>query len=244
MALLEIQSVSKSFGGLKAVSDFDLKIDPGEIVGLVGPNGAGKSTIFNLITGVYPADSGDIIFDGKSIINHKPHEICHKRIGRCYQVVKPFGDMSVLDNVIVGAFCLVESPDEAKQRAMEVLDFVKLEPKKEILAKNLTIADKKRLEVARSLATEPKLLLLDEVMAGLNPKETEEAIALIREIRDHGVTLFIIEHVMRVIMTLPDRISIIHYGKKIAEGLPSVVAKDESVIKAYLGETYDFAATR
>ena len=244
MALLEIQGVNRSFGGLKAVIDFDLTIDQGEIVGLVGPNGAGKSTLFNLITGVYPPDSGEIIFDGENIVRHKPHEICRKRIGRCFQVVKPFADMSVLENAMVGAFCLVESPDEAKRKALEVLQFVKLDQKRETPAKNLTIADKKRLEMARALATDPKLLLLDEVMAGLNPKETEEAIELIREVRDHNVTLFIIEHVMRVIMTLPDRISIIHYGRKIAEGVPSVVAKDEKVIKAYLGETYDFTATQ
>lgn len=243
MALIEIEGLIKSFGGLKAVSGFDLKIEEGEIVGLIGPNGAGKSTIFNLATGVFPVDSGKIIFRGESIVDYKPYEICRKGIGRSFQVIKPFGDMTVLDNVIVGAFCGVERFQEARERAMEVLEFVKLEPKKNVLAKNLTIADKKCLELARALATRPKLLLLDEVMAGLNPKETEDTISLIRKIREHGTTLFIIEHVMRVIMTLSDRIAIIHHGRKITEGVPQEVAKDERVIKAYLGQEYVFTRT-
>lgn len=238
MALLKINGISKSFGGLMAVDNFDLMIEKEEIVGLIGPNGAGKSTIFNLIMGVYSADSGEIIFNGENINNRKPHGICRKGIGRSFQIVKPFGDMTVINNVIVGALCRVERPKEARQIAMEVLEFVKLENKGDFLSKNLTIADKKRLELARALATKPKLLLLDEVMAGLNPKETEDTISLVRKIREGGITLLIIEHVMRVIMTLPERISIIHHGRKIAEGKPHEVAKDERVIKAYLGERY------
>ena len=238
MALIEIQDITKSFGGLKAVDHFDMKIEDGQIVGLIGPNGAWKSTLFNLITGVFSVDSGQIVFNGENITNGKPYQICRKGIGRSFQTVKPFSDMTVIDNVMVGALCRVERPKEARQQAMEVLEFVKLDEKRNFLTKNLTIADKKCLELARALATKPKLLLLDEVMAGLNPKETEDTISLVRRIQENGITLLIIEHVMRVIMTLPERISIIHHGKKIAEGIPQEVAADERVIKAYMGERY------
>lgn len=244
MTLLHIEGLTKSFGGLKAVDGFAQDIRKGEIIGLIGPNGAGKSTLFSLINGFHRPDRGKIVFDGVDITQSQPDEVCIRGIARSFQVVRPFADMSVLDNVMVGAFCRSGHREEAREKALRVLQFVGLENKKDQLSKSLTIADKKRMELARALATEPRLLLLDEVMAGLNPRETEEIITLIREIRATGVTLFIIEHIMRVIMTLSDRISILHHGQKIAEGRPQEVVKDEKVIKAYLGEEYVFSRSQ
>lgn len=244
MALLHIEHLTKSFGGLKAVNGFDQEIEQGEIIGLIGPNGAGKSTLFSLVNGFHRADEGRILFDGEDITHRGPHEICKKGIARSFQVVRPFSDMTVLDNVAVGTFCRCEHRNEARTRATRILEFVGLDAQKNRPAKSLTIADKKRLEMARALGTEPKLLLLDEVMAGLNPKETEETIRLVREIRKTGVTVFIIEHIMRVIMTLSDRISILQHGQKIAEGVPQEVVRNEKVIKAYLGEEYVFSRSQ
>ena len=243
VALLEIKGLTKSFGGLRAVDDFHQEIEEGEIIGLIGPNGAGKSTLFNLISGFYPPDKGRIVFDGVDITRSQPNEVCLRGIARSFQVVKPFPEMTVLDNVAVGAFCRSKTRDEAREKALHVLEFVGLENRRNIKSKSLTIAEKKRLELARALATEPKLLLLDETMAGLNPKETDETISLIRKIKAGGITLFIIEHIMRVIMTLSDRISILNHGQKITEGRPQDVVKDERVIKAYLGQEYVFPRT-
>jgi branched-chain amino acid transport system ATP-binding protein len=226
------------------VNDFSQDIQQGEIVGLIGPNGAGKSTLFNLISGFQRADRGTILFDGVDIIHAQPNEICLKGIARSFQVVKPFSEMTVLDNVAVGAFSRARHREEAREKGLRVLEFVHLDHKKHQMSKSLTIAEKKRLELARALATDPKLLLLDEAMAGLNPKETEETISLIREIRASGVTLFIIEHIMRVIMTLSDRISILNHGQKITEGQPKDIVRDERVIKAYLGEEYVFPRSK
>jgi branched-chain amino acid transport system ATP-binding protein len=238
MDLLELKGISKSFGGLMAVANLDLTISRGQIVGMIGPNGAGKTTVFNLITGFHPADQGDIHFNGEKTNRLKAYAVCLKGIGRTFQIVKPFLTKSVTRNVTVGALCRVKTTREAETIALEVIDFAGLYPKKDMLAKNLTIADRKRLELAKALATQPKLLLLDEVMAGLTPRETDEMISLVRKIRDKGITLFIIEHVMQAVMALSERIVLLHHGEKIMEGTPREVATDERAIKAYLGEEY------
>jgi branched-chain amino acid transport system ATP-binding protein len=241
MSLLELKGVSKSFGGLMAVKDLDLTISGGEIVGLIGPNGAGKTTVFNLIMGFHTADHGDVYFDGDRTTRLKPYDLCFRGMGRTFQIVKPFGTKSVLRNAMVGAFCRVRTAQEAEQVAMEVIDFTGLLSKKDLLAKSLTIADRKRLELAKALATRPKLLLLDEVMAGLNPTETEEVISLVRKIHGQGITLFLIEHVMQAVMKLSERVVLLHHGEKIVEGTPEEMASDKRVIKAYLGDEYAIA---
>jgi len=239
MKILDIKNLSVSFGGLKAVDDFGLELKYGEIVGLIGPNGAGKTTIFNLLTGVYTPSSGEIVFMGKNIKNLKPYDICSQGIGRTFQVVKPFLNRTVLYNVMVGSFLRTNDIKKAEEEAIEILKFTGLINKKDLYGKNLTIPDRKRIEIARALATKPKLLLLDETMAGLNSTETIEAIKLIKKIREEKkITILLIEHIMQVIMALSDRIAVLNYGKKIAEGTPKQISTDEKVIKAYLGEEY------
>ncbi|HYB20553.1 MAG TPA: ABC transporter ATP-binding protein [Thermodesulfobacteriota bacterium] len=240
MALLDIQSVTKRFGGLCAINNVSLTINPGEIMGLIGPNGAGKTTLFNLIAGFYPVDSGNILFQDEKITNLPPYECCRKGIGRTFQTVKIFPHHDVLYNVTVAALPRLKKVKESREAALEILSFVGLARKKDQLGNGLTLAERKRLEIAKALATKPKLLLLDEVMAGLNPTEVEEALVLIRKIRDGGITILLIEHVMQVIMNLSDRLAIIHYGEKISEGIPQEMAKDKRVIEAYLGKEYVF----
>jgi len=240
MALLDIQAVTKRFGGLLAIRDVSLQIQEGEIMGLIGPNGAGKTTLFNLISGFYPVTRGDIFFQDEKITNLPPYECCRKGIGRTFQIVKTFPRHDVLYNVTVAALPRLKGVKESKEAALEILSFVGLGGKKDELGNALTLAERKRLEIAKALATKPKLLLLDEVMAGLNPTEVEEALVLIRKIRDSGITIFLIEHVMQIIMNLSDRIAIIHYGEKISEGAPQQMAKDKRVIEAYLGKEYVF----
>jgi branched-chain amino acid transport system ATP-binding protein len=241
MALLEINNVSKHFGGLKAVDQVSIKIEKGQIYGLIGPNGAGKTTLFNCVAGAFAPTMGTITYNGEDITGWKPWNICRKRIARTFQIVKPFQKKTVLYNTVVGAFIRTSNRSEAEDRAMEVLKKFNLGDKSNILAGNLTIADRKRLEIARAMATEPEMFLMDESMAGLRPNEVDETLDEIRKIRDSGVTIFMIEHIMRAIMTVSDRITVIQFGKKIMDGTPQEVSKDERVIKAYLGESYGAA---
>jgi branched-chain amino acid transport system ATP-binding protein len=238
MPLLEVKNLTKAFGGLMAVDDVSFHVEPGEIVGLIGPNGSGKTTTFNCINQFFPVTSGDILFKGKSIIGLKTHQICHLGIGRTFQVVKPLARMTVIENVTASAFCRVNTIKEAKDEALNVLEFCNLADQNDKLAKSLPIAGRKRLEIARALATKPELLLLDETAAGLNPGELDEAIGLIQKIRENGVSILIVEHIMKVIMTISDRIHAINFGQTIAEGTPQEVANNTAVIEAYLGETH------
>ncbi len=241
MKILEVEKMVMRFGGLTAVDSLDLRIDQGEILGLIGPNGAGKSTAFNCIAGVHPPTKGVIKFNGENTNHQRPWDLCKKGLARTFQIVKPFASKSVLYNVTVGAFATTDKRAEAEEKAIGVLKALHFEDKKDVRSGALTIADRKRLEIARALATDPKLLLLDEVMAGLRPGEVDELVEIIRGVRNSGVTIFVIEHIMRAIMALSDRIVVIQFGKKIAEGTPGEIASNENVIKAYLGEEYGTA---
>jgi branched-chain amino acid transport system ATP-binding protein len=244
MKILEIDQLTKDFGGLRAVDRLDITIEDGMIFGLIGPNGAGKSTAFNCIAGLYSPTSGRVLYKADDITSLKPYDVCRRGIARTFQLVKPFPTKSVLKNVTVGSFLWSKNINEAEEKALEVLEFVNLIDKKDVLGKSLTVADRKRLELARALATDPKLLLLDEVMAGLRPAEVDEVITIIRKINERGITIFLIEHIMQAIMSLSELIVVIHYGKKIAEGKPEEIASNEQVIKAYLGEEYVLAGNQ
>jgi branched-chain amino acid transport system ATP-binding protein len=235
--ILEVRGVSKRFGGLVAVSDVSFSIAEGEILGLIGPNGAGKTTLFNVVNGVYKADQGTITFAGKDITHLSPDKVVHLGLARTHQIVKPLNDLTLLDNVTVGACFGREYLDMAAARkvASEVLQQVGLGDRAGVLARSLTIAGKKRLEVARALAARPRLLLLDEVLAGLNPTEVATMIDLVRKIRDTGVAVLMIEHLMQAIMSLSNRIVVLNLGRKLAEGLPDQVVHNSDVVEAYLG---------
>ncbi len=238
MALLEIKNLTKAFGGLKAVNNVTFQVNEGEIMGLIGPNGSGKTTTFNCINNYYKITAGDVFFQGKRITGLKTHQICQLGIGRTFQVVKPLSRMTVFDNVIASAFCRVSGIKRAQEEADGILEFCGLSDQKDKLAKSLPIGGRKRLEIARALATKPVFLLLDETAAGLTPAEIDSAIALIKKIRDNGTTILIVEHNMKVIMTISDRIHAINFGQTIAEGTPQEVANNKAVIEAYLEEAY------
>ncbi|MFA6223038.1 MAG: ABC transporter ATP-binding protein [Desulfomonilaceae bacterium] len=238
MAFFEVRGIVKFFGGLAAVNGVSFAVQDGQICGLIGPNGSGKTTIFNLINGYFPLNKGEILFDGEKISGLKTHQICKRGVGRTFQVVKPLKRMTVLDNVIASAFLRRRSRAEAVGWAEETIEFCGLTHYKDKIAKSLPIASRKRLEIARALATQPKLILLDETAAGLNPTELDEAINLIKKIRDSGITIIIVEHIMKVIMTISDRIIAINHGMLIAEGSPVEVAANPEVVKAYFGADY------
>jgi len=236
MALLEVTGITKRFGGLCAVNQLNLSLDKGQILGLIGPNGAGKTTAFNMISGFYQPDEGEIIFDGKDITGLRPDQVCKLGVTRTFQVVKPFPQLSVLDNVMIGAYNRTNDRKESKEKAEDIIEFLGMQDFKEMTAGSLSVAHRKRLEVAKALATDPKIVLLDEAMAGLRPTETNEMIGLVRQISRQGIALLLVEHVMRVIMSLAERIVVIHHGEKIAEGEPQQIVQDKAVIDAYLGE--------
>lgn len=239
MQILQVEGLTKNFGGLAAVSEVDFHVEEGEILGLIGPNGAGKTTTFNLIAGTYEPNSGKILFNGENLAGKKPNVICQKGLARTFQNVKVFPDMDVFQNVLLGAFFGTpekKSRSQAKSEVEEILDFISLSDCTDMVAGSMTLVNQKRVEVARAMATKPKLLLLDELMAGLNPTEVGESMELVKRIQKKGITVIMIEHVMKAIMNICKRIIVLHHGQKIAEGTPEEISTSKTVIEVYLGE--------
>jgi ABC-type branched-subunit amino acid transport system ATPase component len=236
--VLEVKNLTKQFGGLTAVDSLDFTVHEGETVSIIGPNGAGKTTVFNLITGFYQPTHGEVVFDGKNLVGKKPYEIALLGIGRTFQIVKPFRGLTVFENILVGAFAHTDDKSEAQKVAEDILAFSGLAPLRRAKAVGLPIAMRKRLELARSLATRPKIILLDEVMAGLNPTESKEAVELIKRLKtERGISAVAgVEHVMHVVMSISDKVIVLNQGRKIAEGKPAEIASNKEVITAYLGE--------
>ncbi len=234
--MLEVSGISKSFGGLQAVSEASLKVSEGSIVSLIGPNGAGKTTLFAIISGFLKADSGTVNLYGDALGGLKPFQVCQMGMVRTFQITQPFAKLSILENIMIGAYARIQNPEDAAQEAYKVAERVGIRVPLESSAADLNVAGRKRLELARALATQPKILLLDEVMAGLNPTEVEEILKVIREIRNSGITIFLIEHVMQAVMSLSDYTYVLNNGRLIAYGTPKQVAADPQVIEAYLGQ--------
>ena len=234
--MLEVSGISKSFGGLQAVSEASLKVSEGSIVSLIGPNGAGKTTLFAIISGFLRADSGTVNLFGDALGGLRPFQVCQMGMVRTFQITQPFAKLSILENIMIGAYARIQNPEDAAQEAYKVAEHVGIRVPLESSADDLNVAGRKRLELARALATQPKILLLDEVMAGLNPTEVEEILKVIREIRNSGITIFLIEHVMQAVMSLSDYTYVLNNGRLIASGTPKQVAADPQVIEAYLGQ--------